>query len=59
MNHKKIKDGITIRVVIIKKTPQSLCKFSGVFKNSSLSTTNPEKAEKTFFPNVANDAIKA
>ena len=49
---------MTIIVVITKKTAQSLCKFSAVFKNCSLSTTNPEKAEKTFLPKVAQKDTK-
>ena len=52
-------DSGTIKDVIIKKIAQSLCIFLGVFKKASLSTTNPENEENIFFPNVANEAIKA
>ena len=55
-------DGSDFKVsndVIIKKIAQSLWRFSEEFKNCSLSTTKPEKDENIFFPNVANDAIRA
>ena len=56
---RKTREGITIKDVMIKKIAQSLCIFSGVFKKASLSTTNQENEENIFFPNVANEAIKA
>ena len=50
MNHKQIKDGITIIVVIIKKTPQSPL---------SQSTRVPEDEARIVLPAVPNDANKA
>jgi hypothetical protein len=50
MNHKRIRDGITIIVVITKNMPQS---------PFSQSTNSPEEAAKVVLPKVPIEASKA
>ena len=50
MNHSKIKEGITIKAVIIKNVPQSPC---------TQSTNDPEEEAISVRPAVPNEASNA